>query len=331
MSKEQVNTTEKEMYYNRALSPDFAQWLKKDGKLKWLFNFVKKREDLDFLVGKNKDKEWISVYRGLSRCVTINPKGEIDGAQKYKDKKPKLYGYNLDFENELEKLLSIIENDTEFDRYYNNKKEGYFQNKYSRKYGIESNADSEFVIIDKEVVIGYKNQKTKDKILIPMKEKYKNMLSKISSINSKRYGKHGDKSSVGNELDFLALDKNGNLLLIEFKHGINTAGIYLSPIQIGLYYDIFTKYYKEYKKEFEDAIFEMLKQKQEIGLINPAWQCPESIKEIIPVLVISEYNKGSAKEKYSEIIKICRDKLGNDFLQNIQTYNFINESELKKW
>ena len=332
MSSKQANSTEKKMYYNRVLSPDFAQWFKKKDKLEWLFKFVKKRNDLDFLIGKNKGKEWISVYRGLSRCVTINTKGKIDGAKAYKDIQPKLYGNKLDFENELNELLLIIENEPKFARYYNNNKEGFFQNKYSRKYGIESKADSEFVIIDKEVVIGYKDKATKNELLIPLQNKYKDMLSKISSINAKRYGKHGDKSSIGNELDFFALDKNGNLLLIEFKHGTNTAGIYLSPIQIGLYYDIFTNYYKDYKKEFEEAIFDMLKQKQEMGLINSDWRCPASIKEIIPVLVISKYNdKSSAKEKYMEIMNICRKELGNDFLQNIQTYNFLSESELKNW
>ena len=325
------------MYYDRVLSPKFAQLLEIGGELRWLFDFVKERPDLDLLIGKNNDIQWISVYRGLSRCVTINEKGKINGAKAYKQICPDLYGSNLGFEKELKKLLSIIEKEPKFDRYYKNKKakdgkEGYFQNEFSRKYGILSNPNSEFVIIDKEVVIGYDNDETREKLLTPHKEKYKKMFRKISSINPKRYG--STEKRFGNELDFLALDKNGNIRLIEFKHGgkkCNTSGIYLSPLQIGLYYDIFTEYYKKHKEEFEDVIFKMLEQKQKIGLINPEWQCPKPINKIIPVLVISEYNYDcSAHKKYDEIMNICKKEFRNNFLSNIVTHNFTG-LELEEW
>ena len=321
----------KEMYYDRVLSSNFAQLLEIGNELNWLFELVKKRSDLDFLIGRNNSKEWISVYRGLSRCVTINPKEKIDGAKAYKEIVPKLYGNKLDFEKELKELLSIIEKIPKFDRYYNNKKEGYYQNDFSRKYGVLSDANSEFVIIDKEAVIGYKNEKIKEEIFASLQKRYKKIQKHISSINAKRYGKDLDKKSIGNELDFLALDKSGNLLLIEFKHGTNTAGIYLSPIQIGLYYDIFTKYYKDYKIDFEYTIFKMLEQKQKIGLISSDWQRPTSIKGIVPLLVISEYNyKSSAKAKFNEIMSICRNEFGSDFLQKIETHNFT-KLQLIKW
>ena len=334
------------MYYDRVLSPNFAKLLEHGGDLRWLFEFVKERSDLDFLIGKNlynknpddkknisKNKEWISVYRGLSRCVTINPKGKIDGADAYKMILPEIYGRKnkMNFKNELETLLLAIEKTFQFDRYYNNHKEGFYQNEFSRKYGILSDFNSEFVIIDKEVVIGYKDKKTKAEELGSSQKRYKEMQEHLSAFNAKDYGKNLNKKALGNELDFLALDKNGNVLLIEFKHGTNTSGIYLSPLQIGLYYDIVTKYYEDFKENFEKNIFEMLSQKQKIGLINPEWKRPKSINKIIPVLVISEYsNRSSAKRKYKEIMDICRKKFGDSFLSNIYTYNFTN-SQLNKW
>lgn len=134
--------------------------------------------------------------------------------------------------------------------------------------------------------------------------------------------------SIGNELDFLALDKSGNILLIEFKHGTNTSGIYLSPLQIGLYYDIFSYLPKS---QLEDAIFEMLQQKQKIGLINPMWQNPKSIKEIIPVLVISKYNdKSAAKANFNGVMNIIRNNYNNEFLNNLQVYTFDVEESIMK-
>lgn len=118
-------------------------------------------------------------------------------------------------------------------------------------------------------------------------------------------------------------------MLIEYKHGTNTSGIYLSPLQIGLYYDIFTAFDNE---TFKGSICRQLKQKQAIGLINFNWNIPEKLNDIIPVLIISEYNyKSSAKEKYNEIMEICRKKIDKNFLKNIKTYNYTSSNGLTNW
>ena len=55
------------MYYNRKISDSLSRLIEPRGELRWLFDFVKSRDDLDFLIGKSSSTEWISVYRGLSR------------------------------------------------------------------------------------------------------------------------------------------------------------------------------------------------------------------------------------------------------------------------
>ncbi|WP_190275743.1 amidase family protein [Thiorhodovibrio frisius] len=137
-----------------------------------------------------------------------------------------------------------------------------------------------------------------------------------------------DKKAIGGELDFLALDKQGNLLLIEYKHGSNTSGIYLSPLQIGLYYDLFNQLPRD---ELKESVSKMLEQKKKIGLINAEWKRP-NIKDIVPVLIVSEYSERSlAKTKYQEIMDIARDKKGNSFLENIKTYNYTIQHGLTPW
>lgn len=325
------------MYYNRKISNSLSALIESGGELRWLFDFVKKKPELDFLIGKNNSKEWISIYRGLSRILTITKNGnsniiKIDGANSYKEIQPTLYGIkniSQNFTTEIENLLKVVEGNSKFDRYYKNKKEGYYQNILSRKYGICGDENDEFVIVDKEAVVGYLNQKEKDVVFYEIQPKFKQLQKDISLINSKRYGIDLQKKSVGNELDFLALDKEGNILLIEFKHGTNTSGIYLSPIQIGMYYDLFTKIPR---KILEKAVFEMLEQKQKIGLINPDWKNPKTIKEIIPILMISEYNyKASAKQKFDETFTFSKKQLGANFLKNLVTYNFTEKYGLQQW
>ena len=185
------------------------------------------------------------------------------------------------------------------------------------------------MIIDKEAVVGYLDKKEKAKLFGPFQQKYKIMQRDISDFNSEKFGQNLEKKAVGNELDFLAMDKEGNILLIEYKHGTNTSGVYLSPLQIGLYYDIFTGLPK---KELSKAVFEMLAQKQKIGLINPAWIKPSVIKDIIPVLIISNYNyKSSAKVKFEEIMDFLRPRLNPEFLKTLQTFNFTLQSGLLTW
>jgi|LGOV01.1.fsa_nt_gb hypothetical protein len=329
------------MYYNRKLSDSFSKLLEPNGELRWLFHLVQKHPDLDILIGKtligeNGSKEWISIYRGLSSVLTILKTHDpgiikLDGATAYKKISYGLYGQKKlseDFSSELTSLVTAVSNDSKFDRYYNSKKEGYFQNELSRKFGICGKLNDDFVIIDKEAVIGYKDEHEKNKLYGKIREKYKILQRDISQINAKRYGRDLNKKAIGNELDFLALDKQGNLLLIEYKHGTNTSGIYLSPLQIGMYFDLFNQFPRA---ELQKSVFEMLGQKKRIGLINPEWNASD-IRDIVPVLIVSEYNdRSSAKMKYQEIMGFVRAKKGASFLESIKTYNYTIKNGLTAW
>lgn len=329
------------MYYNRKLEK-LAYLIEKDGPLRWLFEYVKHNQDLDFLVGKNNQKEWISVYRGLSRILTILPCREVgrikvDAADAYKSlaakKRIDIYG-NKEVSDlvigMLDSFVEIVRNNPRFDRYYQIKEEGYYQNILSRRYGMCGAPNDEFVIVDKEAVIGYASEKEKAKEYSSFHARYKNLLKAISAKDPQQYGSNLGKKPIGNEVDFLALDKNSNLLMIEYKHGTNTSGIYLSPIQIGLYYDLYNDFYIKKTELFRDAIFSMLQQKQEIGLINPAWPKPRGIKDVIPVLIISEFNKNSvAKDNFLGVMDIARKELGNQvFLKNLRIYDYTKDKGL---
>lgn len=321
------------MYYNRILSDSFSSLIEPNGKIRWLFEFVKNHNDLDFLLGKNNNKEWISIYRGLSRILCINKSNDIitlTASEKFKNINPQLYkkSINDNFKSDLEILIKEISEQPIFDRYYNNKREGFYQNSFSRRFGICSLESDDFVIVDKEVVVGYESKKDKSESLTPFQEKYKKLQNYIYEKNPIDYGNNLYKKSFGNELDFLGLDKEGNILLIEFKDRINTNGIYLSPLQIGMYFDIFNEIEKS---DLVNSIYEMINQKQKIGLINPQWKAPKQLKDIIPVLVISNYNnKSTAKDKFNEILEFSQKQLGSDYLINLRKYNY-NDNAIYDW
>ena len=330
------------MNYNRTLDNDFAKLLFKKGELRWLYKHVEKQEDLDFLIGKSESDQWISVYKGLSRFIKIQPrkngKIKIDGAKKYKSIKPELYGtFSVDdfkskktqetWLKDLKGLKDDLNKDPKFDKNYNNKKEGYYQNELSRKFGLEGKKDDDFVILDKEAVVGYLNQKEKEKHYVQLQKRYNEILAYLSKKDAKKFGKNLEKKSFGNELDFIALDKKGNILLIEYKHGTNNSGIFLSPLQIGMYVDMFSDLPQ---KEFFKVIEEMFEQKKKIGLINSDWEKPK-FKKIIPVLIISNYKKSTSKEKFKDVLKISKEKLGDNFLKDLKCFKYTSEEGLTKW
>ena len=62
------------MYYDRIIPDSLSKLIEPQGELRWLFELVKNRSDLDFLICRNISKKWISVYRGLSNLLTIQEK-----------------------------------------------------------------------------------------------------------------------------------------------------------------------------------------------------------------------------------------------------------------
>jgi len=331
----------KGMYYRRVISDRLKNLLILNGELYWLYNLVKGRQDLDFLIGANSFMEWISVCRGTTRILQISFQGNllrISADSKYinlaKTNNLDIYGdkniSNLSFEHDFAQFVQLFSSLPK-DYHYNNKKEGYFQSLFSRQFGILNDGTEDFILVDKEVVIGYQSNQAKEMYLRNTKPKFMSLYNHLSAVNSKRFGSNLNKKSLGNEMDFLSLNKNGDILLVEFKHGSSTNGVYLSPIQIGHYYEILQHYINSYRRDFINDIGDMIKQKKEMGLIPSNF--PEVMLSgcIIPMLVIAEYNpKSSALNKLKEVMGICRKQLSdNNFLSNLEVYEYNEDQNLK--
>ncbi|MFC1676716.1 hypothetical protein ACFL3G_06590 [Planctomycetota bacterium] len=332
----------KEMYYKRLISEELKCLLIDGGELHWLFNLVKGRDELDFLIGTNNSKQWISVYCGTTSLLEITFTSRlvrISAHKKYinlaQNNSLNIYGSketaNLNFEDDFVQFLSFLHQNNHLKRHYGNKKEGYFQNLFSRQFGILSNGSEDFVVIDKEAVVGYKNMQVKANYFDKQREKFKAIKQHLSEFDAKRYGSNIGKEALGNELDFLAVNRDGKVLLIEFKHGSSTKGIYLSPIQIGLYYSIFQDYIHHYKQNFIDDIGEMIKQKKDLKMISQDFPEVTPSGEIVPLLIIAKYNpRSSALDSFRNVLEICREELKvNSFLSNLEVYEYDEDQKFK--
>ncbi|MDD2899820.1 MAG: hypothetical protein PHI31_14040 [Desulfuromonadaceae bacterium] len=245
-----------------------------------------------------REKSEIMVYHGGTCLLVINlsrlSNGQISFKSKSyekerdkpKDKKcPELFKGKecveafalLKTVRNVENMELIIERVSKFlnyavstvsDKFYhNNHSEGYWSSKLSIDYGRNWTPDDEWLIIDREAVIGF-NQ-TIEKKASEEKTEFYNAIKQVveSTKKNQKFSAWGDLSkSFGDELDFLAIGREGQLLCIELKHGNNTSGIYWGPLQATVYQEAFEKKISEISK----SILVMVQQKIELGLLPPA-------------------------------------------------------------
>jgi hypothetical protein len=326
-----------EMYYRRVISDELKQLLLKEGAFHWLYQLVKAR---DFLIGANKSKQWIYVYRGTTRLLDITEKRglvKVSANRKYLDLAERnnlnIYGVkkvsDLNFRDDFVRLISCLGQDKKLDRHFVNKKEGYFQNLFSRQFGICAKGTEDFVVVDKEAVIGFENKGIKAKYFGEQRKRFMKINQYLSRVAPKRYGSKLNEKALGNELDFLAVGRNGEILLVEFKHGSSTKGIYLSPIQIGLYLSLFQDYISRYQQDFIRNIEDMIKQKKDMGLIPESFPTASPNGSLVPVLIIAEYNPiSSAMDKFKSVLKICREEIDGGFLSELRIFNYSENGKL---
>ena len=256
-------------YYDRKMDNAFVESVLKD--YPWLIEFVKKTPELDFQTKHDpkNGESWLSLYRGTSRIWAFKGIGSnpytIEADAAYKKIAPEFFEHPT-FEG-LIKYLDVIKNTPKFDRYYESigeKKEGYYQNLIGRRYTFNTTPDDDFIIIDKEMVIGFACESIKiewnkeiivqqEALIKELKSHYKRRLpQKISSL----YG----------EFDFLAMKWNGDIIIMELKQG-DPSKTALSPIQVRFYNEQFHKLQNELK-DLSDNIMKMVQQKVELGIIN---------------------------------------------------------------
>lgn len=306
-----------DIYYNRVMDSKLTDLI--DEKYKWLIEYVKEHSELDFQTGSNATDTWFSVYRGTGRVFTIKKDGTIRADKKYMDLFPDFY--EKPNKGNLDKLMAIVSKDLALKKYYIGKdgkrKEGYYQNLISRRYSLFCEKEDDFIIFDKEFVLGYSDDITKAKITKDTNDKYNDIVDKL-----KLKGFGTKIKAPGSECDFVGLTKDGDILMLELKQSGDTPKIALSPVQVGKYVDLTENYLSKYKTDFEKNVLEMVRQKVDLGILVPKFDIPKKISgRIIPAVVVGGNPTETAKERFI----IARDMVKKP---NINLYTCSNDGEL---
>ncbi len=253
------------------------------------------------------------------------------------------------------KLTSIIEdwdNEESKGRYYidyseekEDKKEGFYQTLVSRRYSLNYKIGDDLLIFDKEFKIGYISEEIKDnEFMRPIKSWVYAMKDKIAkdfkehdydickAIDKEKGPEEFEKIST--ECDFVGLNNKGDIVLLELKRHGDGNKIYLSPLQVGTYYKLLSQYIeKEGLPVLQDVIFEMVKQKQRLGIINKDYKLPSKLSGNIKLAVVVGGEAGKqAKEQYKIVRQIIEKNIKDHIVDNEIMYYTCDENDgtLKK-
>ncbi len=315
-------------YYDRTMDDSFIS--KVLGDYPWLIKFVKKTPELDFQTGHDprQGRSWFSVYKGTGRVITFVSRRngyKIDAADAYKRIAPIVF-FEHPTENSFVEYLSNIREAPNLQRYYESdqgKKEGFYQNLIGRRYTFNTKAEDDFIIIDKEMVVGFKDEVTKTAW-------NKDIISNIEAlIRNLRRDYNGnlpqDIHSKYGEFDFLAMTWDGDIIIMELKQD-DPQKTSLSPIQVRFYNDQFHKLLNE-NKDISVNIIKMVQQKVELGIINipKGKSFPQKLSGKIHTCVIVGEEKGLSPT-ICDRFHFVRKR----FLPNMEIYTCKDDGSLIK-
>ncbi|MBN8231507.1 hypothetical protein JYK02_28740 [Corallococcus macrosporus] len=143
--------------------------------------------------------------------------------------------------------------------------EGPWQTRLSRRYGPGFRTTDPWCVIDRECVIGYPNARMRKEIHDDLRARHAPVAQSLLGNQELRL-KTGSQELRGNEVDALAVTPQGDLFIMEVKHGRDAAGLYSAPIQLWGYLEQWRRL-REAQSGLRESINRMIEQRKRLKLL----------------------------------------------------------------
>ena len=328
--------------YTRQLARDFEELLLPGRPLGFLVELVHasarkdsaRSLDLQFRE-RGRTGSQLAVYVGLTRILKAHYDGQRRvvalSADEFYTRQFPTHGlarsYPLSFaatelQNDMTRYMRNVHVNV---RQY--KKEGRCQNWLSHRYGF-LRGGNEWVSVDREVVVGYRDEAEKEKEWEPIKARFGVFGQGLPKVMWNRFELDVQGKGVGNELDALIwCPKSQMLLIAEVKDGSSAAGIYLSPVQVAAYFEVWRRFFQERPEEALRGIRGLIEQKMRLGLISGDVALPQRIDaaNLSPALIVQAPNPHSGCwKRLDRIIGLLADQ-GADYIKGLQVYETADD------
>ncbi len=192
------------------------------------------------------------------------------------------------------------------DGYYRNREEGYWQNRLCFAFSQNWCPGMDWLIIDREAVVGFGSDSERRSVLDPIQVKYQKVKDDLQRSDPKTWGQPNAKG-LGIECDLLALGPSGELYCIELKHGSNASGVYWGCLQVAVYREVFATALPH----ITDDIKTLVRQKVSLGLLprQALSRLPQGeFRNVLPILAIADPNDlSSCWTLLGEVMRGCPD------------------------
>jgi len=306
--------------YSRNLSPAFEKHLSDSGVLSFLIRDTLSwnRSDHFAFDLQVREGDVLTLYYGTTKLVDVrfDPKKDqvrlsasrsYSHVAGYQDLMKRRALHELASIQRRHKVLSrylLAAAEQANERYYRNKKEGFWQNRVSLAFGRMSQGDADWLVIDREAEIGFPSEAARKAFQGPIQNKYESVRKQILSSRSRKWGDAGGKA-FGNQCDFLAIGRKGELFCIELKHGDDAPKVTFGSLQVAVYRDLFTKALPAISEDIKALV----RQKVAVGLLpeEARSRLPKAdFKTVVPVLAVAVPNHRSACwDRLGEVMEHC--------------------------
>lgn len=267
------------VYYDRTASQALLDALKPKGVFPYLAEIAHTQHlaDLQLRGYPGKKRCWATLYVGLTKVLDVFEKR---GEFWLKGKAHPLWDTEWEIRQPADHWHTLVEPI----RQYLDATIGGVAKQFTNEGAVQAmlctRASALFSVIDREAVIGFSNTAER----ISTYERLQKPLHDACVLEPAP--KWFKPKKFGGELDLLAVDPQGRLLVIEIKPGSSTSGITWAPLQAMFYAELFRAWSAEAGEASHANLQSMLKQRVTLGLTQDPVRSLRYPLEIVPVIAI---------------------------------------------
>jgi hypothetical protein len=290
LSRVRTSAVKPSIWYDRMIPEEFRAELRPGGRFERLVRFARGRHLADVQLRATGGLSWATIYCGLTNVLHLE----------YRKKR----GYRLRADQRYmaanqagppegilpwatwSTAVELMAGWPAIEAYMTRQFNGVaprWTNEGAVQAMLCANGGESYQVIDREAVFGFRDTGERERVHEELREP---LLEALQVRTPEAWWRR--PASLGGELDILAVDARGRLLVVEVKPGDSLAGITWAPLQVSFYARLFQHWSEAVGEESAVILNRMLGQRIAIGLEKESTVSLSYPLDIVPVIVIGD-------------------------------------------
>jgi hypothetical protein len=278
------------IWYDRTIPDEFRAELSPGGSFERLVRFAHRRHLADVQLRATGSLSWATIYCGLTNVLHV----EYRRTRGYRLRADKGY-MEANQAGPPEGVLRwttwstaarLMAGWPAIEAYMTGQFKGVAK-RHTNEGAVQAmlcaNGRGSYQVIDREAVFGFRDTTERERVHKELRE----LLLEALKVRTPEVWWR-PPASLGGELDILAVDARGRLLVVEVKPADTLAGITWAPLQVSFYAGLFRHWSEAVGGESAEILNRMLRQRITIGLEDESSVSLSYPLDIVPVIAIQD-------------------------------------------